>query len=173
MARRVNLADGKKADMEISLKKAVLNDSTEIHKMQLTCFKPLLEKYRDFDTNPGNEPVERVMARIQQEYTDYYLIKMGESSIGGIRIVKLENGRKCRISPIFVLPAYQNKGVAQSVLRKIEEMYNPQNGWELETILEEEGNCHLYEKVGYKKFGEHKKINERMTLVSYRKGGET
>jgi hypothetical protein len=31
-------------------------------------------------------------------------------------------------------------------------------GWILNTILQESGNCHLYEKIGYRKTGEMEKI---------------
>ncbi len=41
--------------------------------------------------------------------------------------------------------------------------------WFLDTIQEEAGNCHLYEKIGYKKSGRTEVINERMTLVFYEK----
>jgi hypothetical protein len=51
----------------------------------------------------------------------------------------------------------------------IEEKYKPKNGWILDTILQEEGNCHLYEKLGYKKTGKIEKINERMDIVYYEK----
>lgn len=43
------------------------------------------------------------------------------------------------------------------------------SGWELDTILQEEGNCHLYEKLGYRATGATTIVNERMTLVLYRK----
>jgi hypothetical protein len=39
----------------------------------------------------------------------------------------------------------------------------------LDTILQEKGNCHLYEKIGYKKTGKIEKINERMDIVYYEK----
>ena len=47
--------------------------------------------------------------------------------------------------------------------------YGGYSDWELETILEEKGNCYLYEKMGYSQTGEFKPINEKMTLVSYKK----
>jgi GNAT superfamily N-acetyltransferase len=128
-----------------------------------------LDKYQDYDTNPGNESVEKVSARINQETTDYYIIKMGNTSVGAIRINRLENGLKCRIAPIFILPEYQNKGIAQKVFKLVEEKYKPKNGWILDTILQEEGNCHLYEKLGYKKTGKIEKIHKRMDIVYYEK----
>ena len=50
----------------------------------------------------------------------------------------------------------------------VEEIHGISN-WELDTILQEKGNCHLYEKMGYRKTGKMEKVNERMTLVFYRK----
>jgi hypothetical protein len=39
----------------------------------------------------------------------------------------------------------------------------------LDTILQEQGNCHLYEKFGYNQIGETKVINDKLTLVFYKK----
>lgn len=36
-------------------------------------------------------------------------------------------------------------------------------------ILQEAGNCHLYEKMGYRRTGEEHIVNESMTIVSYEK----
>jgi len=41
--------------------------------------------------------------------------------------------------------------------------------WKLATILEERKNVHLYEKIGYVKTGEEKKLNEHATLVIFKK----
>lgn len=155
--------------MNIGLQKATIVDAGEIHSMQICSFRSLLEKYQDFDTNPGNETVDRVIERLSQDFTDFYIIKNGENAVGAIRVVKLHNGDRCRISPIFVIPQFQGRGIAQQVFSEIEQRYRPMNGWELDTILEETGNCHLYEKLGYAKTGRTHKINDRMTLVFYEK----
>jgi len=94
---------------------------------------------------------------------------MDDINVGAIRIVRLNNGKVCRISPIFMLPEFQNKKIAQKVFVIIETMYHPENGWILDTILEEVGNCHLYEKVGYRKTGKLERINEKMQIVYYEK----
>lgn len=39
----------------------------------------------------------------------------------------------------------------------------------LDTILQEAGICHLYEKVRYRQTGRIRKVNDCMTLVFYRK----
>ena len=43
------------------------------------------------------------------------------------------------------------------------------DNWELDTILQEPKNCHLYEKMGYRQTGRTEVINERLTLVFYEK----
>jgi GNAT superfamily N-acetyltransferase len=155
--------------VNIVLKKATLDDAEEIHRMQLRSFKPLLEKYRDYDISPGAEPLQKVVDRLCQSFTRYYLIEADRITVGAIRVVLLDEGNRCRISPVFIIPEYQNKGIAQRVFSQIETMYNPIRGWELETILEEKGNCHLYEKLGYEKTGRYEKIHDTMTIVYYEK----
>jgi GNAT superfamily N-acetyltransferase len=98
-----------------------------------------------------------------------HIIKLNKTSVGGIRIRTYNEGLLCNVGPLFVLPEYQNKGIAQKTFELIEKKYKPQNGWILDTILEEDGNCHLYEKMGYKKTGEIEQINETMHIVYYEK----
>lgn len=154
---------------EIKLIKAKKDDAQEIHAMQIEAFSELLQKYKDYDISPGAESIEKVISRINQSFTDYYIIKINNESVGAIRIANLDNGNICRISPIFVIPKFQNKGVAQKVIAEMEIMYKPKNGWILDTILEEHGNCHLYEKMGYIRTGKIENINEKMNIVFYEK----
>lgn len=155
--------------MNITLKKAAISDAEHLHNMQIEAFLPLLQKYQDFDTSPGNETVECTLQRLEQPSTDYYFIMFDSVEVGGIRIKKLDDGIRCKISPLFVLPEYQGLGIAQETIRLVEEIYSPLKGWELCTILQEQGNCHLYEKMGYKQTGETKDINDKMTIVFYEK----
>jgi GNAT superfamily N-acetyltransferase len=154
--------------MEIILVKAELKDAGTIHAMQIKSFMPLLDKYQDYETSPANEPPGKVIERINQSFTDYYIVKNGGTNIGGIRVVKKEN-KRYRVSPVFILPEYQGKGIAQKVFQMIEKMYDDAKTWELETILQEPGNCHLYEKIGYIKTGKTETVNTKMTLVFYEK----
>ena len=48
-------------------------------------------------------------------------------------------------------------------------MFIKATSWELATILEEERNCYLYEKMGYIKTGVNKKLDENTTLIFYKK----
>lgn len=154
--------------MDITLFKSGLNEASMIHEMQIKSFMPLLNKYQDYETSPANESVERIIDRLNQSFTDYYIIKSSNISIGAIRIVRKEN-KIYRVSPIFILPEHQGKGIAQKVFSIIEDIYNDARIWELDTILQEQGNCFLYEKLGYQKTGELVQINDKMTIVFYEK----
>lgn len=158
--------------MEIRFVRAGLEDAEEIHAMQLEAFRELLCKYQDFDTSPGCESVERVKARLMQDFTYYYYIYMGPWKMGAVRVVdRKEAGRNKRISPIFVLPRFQGRGIAQQAIRLCEEIHGGTD-WELDTILQEKKNCCLYEKMGYRNTGKTKVVNERLTLVFYEKKRE-
>ncbi|MDE7477758.1 MAG: GNAT family N-acetyltransferase [Lachnospiraceae bacterium] len=157
--------------MEVELLRANISDVKELHAMQIKAFKDLLEKYQDFDTNPGNESLEKVETRLKQEFTFFYFICMGQQKVGAVRIVdKKEVGKNKRISPIFILPEFQGKGIAQEAIRLCEEIHGNRN-WELDTILQESKNCYLYEKMGYRQTGKTEVINERLTLTFYEKKG--
>lgn len=157
--------------MEVKLLRANVNDAEELHAMQVEAFKELLEKYQDFDTSPASEGVEKVEARLRQGFTYYYFICIGEQKAGAIRIIdEKEVGKNKRISPLFILPEFQGRCLAQIAIRLCEEMHGSED-WELDTILQEPKNCHLYEKMGYRQTGKTEVINERLTLVFYEKKG--
>lgn len=154
--------------MDVKLKKASLNDADTILKMQVKAFKDLLSKYEDYDINPGNEPLEKVVERLNQDFTYFYLIYADDVLAGAIRVVDFKDERAKRISPLFILKEYRNYGIAQKAIFLAEEIHGGRN-WELETVLQEKGNCYLYEKAGYHPTGRTEKINDKLTLVFYKK----
>ena len=155
--------------MKIELIRASLKDAKEIWKMQVKSFKNLLDKYQDFETNPASETILNVEMRLKQNFTFFYFIFIDNKKVVAIRVVDYkEKNKNKRISPLFILPEYRNKGIAQSVIKICEEIHGNIN-WELSTILEEKGNCYLYEKLGYHPTGKIQVINDRLTLIFYHK----
>ena len=155
--------------MEIKLIKANLSDAEKLWKMQVEAFGELLEKYQDYDTSPACEPLKRTKERLSMPETYYYFIVYNDNVAGAIRVVdKKDNNTPKRISPIWVMPEFRGKGVAQLAIKLAEEIHGAEN-WELSTIKEEKGNCYLYEKMGYKLTDEAEVVNDRMTLVFYKK----
>lgn len=155
--------------MEIKLIKTNLADTKKLWKMQVEAFRELLEKYQDFDTNPSSEPLNRTIERLSMPETYYYFIVYNDNVAGAIRVVdKKDNITPKRISPIWVMPEFRGKGIAQLAIKLAEEIHGAEN-WELSTIKEEKGNCYLYEKLGYKLTDEAEVVNDKMTLVFYKK----
>ncbi len=155
--------------MKVELILADRSDAETIWRMQKKAFASLLEKYQDFETNPGNETLERVERRLAQKETFYYRIVLDEETVGAIRVYDPhDNALRKRISPLFVLPEYRGRGIAQAAIREAERIHGDTH-WNLETVLQEAGNCRLYEKMGYRQTGARRVVNERMTLVDYEK----
>ena len=154
--------------MNINLKRIDISECEKLWKMQVEAFSELLEKYKDFETDPASEPMSRVEERLRQPFTYYYFIMDGETAVGAVRVVDSKDGSQKRISPIFIMKEHRGKGYAQAALTVVEELHGSEN-WSLGTILQEAGNCHLYEKMGYRRTGELEIINERMTIIGYEK----
>ncbi|MCI9526058.1 MAG: GNAT family N-acetyltransferase [Lachnospiraceae bacterium] len=155
--------------MEIKLLRADISDAKELHAMQVESFRELLVKYQDYETNPANEDISKIESRLSQDGSYYYFICLGQQKVGAVRVIDYKQAGKSKwISPIFVLPQFCGKGIAQQAICLCEKKHG-KTGWELATILQEEKNCYLYEKMGYVNTGRMKSINERLTLVYYEK----
>lgn len=151
---------------------ATVEDAMEIHRIKYEAFIPLYEKYGDDETSPVKEPLEKTIALLKQDFSDYYLIQFKGQNVGAVRLVKQQD-KIIRISPLFILPEYQNKGIGRECISNLFEKYGEVFCWKLESILQEKGNCHLYEKMGFQRTGGEKVINSKMTLINYEKKNVT
>lgn len=155
--------------MRIQLVRVKIDEAKDLWEMQVRAFLDLYEKYQDAETSPATESMDQVLMRLHQPFTYYYYIVADNTKVGAIRVVdRSENGVPKRISPIFILPEYRNKGFAQKAIQLAEELHGSSH-WELDTILQEKGHCDLYEKMGYCQTGKTIKGNENLTLVFYKK----
>lgn len=155
----------------IELKLVTEGESESLHRLQVEAFMPLYEKYQDDDTSPAKESLKRVTEKIIEENSDFYFIVFRGEKVGGVR-VRWHQGKKVYenvnwISPIFIIPKFQNKGIASTVIEQLFDIYPDTIEWRLDTIKQEKGNCHLYEKYGFVRVGEDIVVNEKMTLVDY------
>lgn len=155
--------------MNIKLIAAKQEDLNTILQMQIEAFSQLYAKYKDTETNPATEKYEDILFRFNQPETTYYFITADNIKVGVIRVVDFKDSKKRkRISPIFIMPEYRNKGYAQGAIKEAERIHG-ERYWKLDTILQEKGNCYLYEKLGYHKTGKTERINDKMTIVFYEK----
>ena len=100
--------------MEVKLVKIATDDAEKLWKMQVKAFQGLYEKYQDAETSPATEKIDKIIMRLNQPFTYYYFIEANGTIVGAIRVVdKKEEGQAKRISPIFIMEEYRNKGYAQ------------------------------------------------------------
>ena len=140
----------------------------QMYEMQIESFMPLYEKYHD-EGSPAIESIDRVRGRAARPNRKYYFIVKDGARVGAINIGHNDPDEKkvAFISPLFILPKYQNKGMGYVAIQKAFELLPEVTTWKLETILQEPANCHLYEKCGFVRVGEEKIINDKMTLIDY------
>lgn len=140
-----------------------------VYAIQRAAYKPLYEKYQDHSTSPYMESKETILQKYTRPGTKGYVFVKDGVPVGAVRINLYPESKSGRVSALGVLPEYQGQGIAQEALLKIEEMHGDVEHWFLDTILQEPGNCHLYEKIGYKRTGKTEAVNEKLTLVFYEK----
>lgn len=155
----------------IELRLATEGEAECLYELQVKAFMPLYEKYQDDDTSPAKESLKRVTEKIIEENSDFYFIVFNGEKVGGVR-VRWHQGKKVYenvnwLSPIFIIPKFQNKGIASMVIEQLFDIYPNTIEWRLDTIKQEKGNCHLYEKCHFVRGGEAIVVNDKMTLVDY------
>ena len=167
---RFNLPDKGNTDMvnRIKLDEVKEHEIDLLHEMQVKSFMPLYEKYHD-EGSPAIEPVEKIQRRFAVTNRKYYFILLDGVRVGAINIGHNDPNEKkvSFISPLFVLPEYQNKGIGYIAIQKAFELLPEVKTWKLETLLQEPANCHLYEKCGFVRVGEEKPVNDKLTLIDY------
>lgn len=155
----------------VNLRLVTKEEAPALYKLQVEAFWPLYEKYHDDETSPAKESLEKVTNKILEENSDFYFIEYQGEKVGGVRVRWHQGGKVLKnvnwISPVFVVPAYQNRGIAGRVIEMLFKRYPDTIEWRLSTIQQEAGNCHLYEKYGFVRVGEDVIVNEKMTLVDY------
>ena len=152
----------------MKLVQAWAEDAPLAQVMQREAFAELLEKYQYYDISPATESLEKIQWKITHPGSYYYFILVGDQTVGAIRVLDLKDGSRKRISPLYILPDYRGKGYAQVAIGEAERIHGADN-WQLDTILQEAGNCYLYEKMGYHQTSHRTVINDKMTIVEYEK----
>ena len=152
----------------VKLEEVREDEIPQLYEMQIASFMPLYEKYHD-EGSPAIESIDRVRGRAARPNRKYYFIVMDGARVGAINVGHNDPEEKkvSFISPLFILPKYQNRGIGYIAIQKVFAMYPEVTIWKLDTILQEPANCHLYEKCGFVRVGEEKPVNEKMTLIDY------
>lgn len=155
--------------MIITLEKATLKDAHALHALQIRSFLPTLKKYKDEQTNPACETLDKTLNRITDPSKGFYKILSDNNVLVGGIAVKHIPPSTIFLGPLFVDPDYQNQKIAQEALRLIEIEFPDINFFEVATISQEKSNIHLYEKMGYIATGQTKKLTDSLEALFFRK----
>ena len=151
----------------INLVKIKKREMLKAWRYQKMGFKDTLEKYRDYDISPATERLKRFSMHFFSPAIDSYWVLFNGKVAGAMEIMRRKD--HMRLSRFYILPEYRNQGIGQQASKIAESLYPEATEWRLDTILEEKNNIHLYEKLGYVEHGARKAINERMTIINYKK----
>ena len=86
-----------KYSSEMKLIRANIQDAKNLWKMQIVAFQDLYAKYKDTETSPATEPLEKVVMRLEHPDTYYYYIKVEDSIVGAVRVVDTKEPSKCKV----------------------------------------------------------------------------
>ncbi|WP_042149973.1 GNAT family N-acetyltransferase [Paucisalibacillus sp. EB02] len=149
--------------MNIILSRTNLDETIQLLEIQKKAFADDLKKYQDHESSPVNETIERLRLKIESFF--YYTIWFNDEIIGGVDIRDLGEG-KYRLNRIFISPEFQGEGIGTRIMQQIEDEFPQAVQWSLDTPHLNAENHHFYEKLGYKKVGEHE-ITEKLRLIDY------
>jgi ribosomal protein S18 acetylase RimI-like enzyme len=157
--------------MELIIRRTFIEEAEELLAIQKEAFSEDLKKYKDFDTSPATEPIKKLLYKINKNF--HYTILMKDKIIGGAEL-RLDSESECYINRIFLLPEFQNKGFGTEIMKYFEREFSSVKKWTLCTPHLNFRNHRFYEKLGYKKVGEHivmKGLNlimyERQKVIKY------
>ncbi len=152
--------------MLVRLQPAKAEDAIRLTEMQARAFMPSVQRHGGFETSPASETPDRMLERITAAQSHAFIIMADNRQAGMIRIKELGEGAY-KISPIFVLPEFQNQGIGKAAMRLTMEKFPCARLWTLFCVREEEKNVCFYEKLGFYKTGVERKLTGSITLIEY------
>lgn len=95
-----------------------------------------------------------------------YRVFYKDNIVGNILVFEKELGWK-KLHLMHIQEQFQNKGIKEEIIKRIESLYPEIEKWELETKLEANRKKSIYEEMGYVETGETGMINETLIFVNY------
>ena len=105
-----------------------IEDAHKLWHMQVEPFRDLYLRYQDMEISPATINVDKIITRLRQPFSYYYYIQEDGETVGAVRVVdKKDQNTPKRISPIFIMPQYRNRGMAQKAIRAVETLHGNSN----------------------------------------------
>lgn len=115
-------------------------------------------------TTPYSHPMGKAVkeSNIGESYRVFYK----DNVVGNILVFEKKLGWK-KLHLMNMTERFQNKGIEEEIIKRIESLYPEVEKWELETKLKVNKKESIYEELGYVNTGETGMINEELNCVNY------
>ncbi len=132
----------------VIVKKADIEDASEILSLQKLAYKGEAKIYNDFQIPPLLETLEE----LKGGFGTHLILKatIDGKMVGSVRVISKEG--TCHVSRLMVHPDLQNRGIATKLMQEIEHIFPSCHKFELFTGEKSAKNIRLYEKMGYNVF---------------------
>ncbi len=132
----------------MKIKIAEEQDLSKILELQKKAYQNEALIYNDFNLPPLTQTLDEIIEESRQK--KIYKYEIDGNIVASVRCCVIENDI-LYIGRLIVDPAFQNKGIATSILKQIENLYsNTVKSYSLFTGHLSKKNLHLYKKSGYK-----------------------
>lgn len=147
---------------------ASISDLPEILEVQKQAFHTEAVFYNDFNI----QPMKQTLEDISEEFKNKVFLKasIDRRIVGSVRAAcSWENKEICFIEKLFVHPDFRKRGIADKLLSAIQERFPEAASFELGTGKLSAGNIRLYEKAGFRIYGEKTSSPCGVSMVLMRK----
>jgi ribosomal protein S18 acetylase RimI-like enzyme len=142
------------------IERATVTDAEEILSLQKLAYRSEAEIYDDFNIPPLLQTLEE----IKKDFENQTFLKATlDGKIRGSVKAFIKEGT-CYVGRLIVHPDFQDRGMGKELMKKIEEIFEKAQRFELFTGHRSEKNLYLYQKLGYKIF-KTVKANDRLNIV--------
>lgn len=147
-------------NQNIKIRKAGLNNLSEILALQKKAYKSEAQIHNDFSIPPLHQTLEN----IKQEYEQQVFLEAvnKDQVVGSVR--GFEKDGTCFIGKLIVDDDFQNMGLGSRLLTEMEQQFSHCKRFELFTGHKSEKNLYLYQKHGYKAY-KTEEISSQLSLV--------
>lgn len=142
------------------IEQAKKDDLAEILELQKLAYQSQAEIYNEYSI----PPLTQTLDEIKEDFTFQIFLKImiNNKIIGSVRAYKEKD--TCYINRLMVHPDFQNQGIGNKLMVKIESIFKKINRFELFTGYKSKKNLYLYQKLGYRPF-KTEKLSENLYLI--------
>lgn len=139
---------------------ATVDDAEIILALQRLAYQSEAALYDDFTIPPLTETLDELQARFRERR--FLKAVEGGQIVGSVRGCLA--GTTLHVERLIVQPACRRRGIGTALLHGLETEFPAVCRFELFTGHKSGGNIRLYERLGYREFGQQR-VNEKVTLV--------